>query len=221
MAMPSRAAPFWTQRTPFTCGPAALANVLQTVGWRPAAASRSIEEARIWRDSSVLACPGSHPWGLALASSLRGHPARVGIESEGPFLFDHIRSDHPGVTRQFYSGLENDLRRRALALGARPARDPTTERVGPGSAGLLLVEAARLGHRAGGPHWVGWVARPEGLELYDPLARRPMSPEHDARWWWRCSGFAGTRAWIVIRTGPGDRGSPRRRLGARTGPRLR
>ncbi|MHB8351928.1 MAG: peptidase C39 family protein, partial [Thermoplasmata archaeon] len=142
--MPPRVPPFWSQRTPFTCGPAALANVLLTLGWAPTAPSRDVEEARIWRDSSALACPGSHPWGLALASGLRGHPARVGIEGTLPFLFEHIRSDHPGVSRQFYSGVANDLRTRARALGARSARDPVSEGTGPGSAGLLLVEAGPL-----------------------------------------------------------------------------
>ncbi len=205
--MAPRAPPFWTQSSPFTCGPAALANVLLGLGWRPAAPSRSLEEARIWREAAILACPGSHPWGLAVASGRRGHRSRVGIEGDRPFLFDHIRSDHPGVTRRLYASVEEELRRHAGALGARPARDPVAEGVAPGSVGLLLVEARKLGHRSGGPHWVGWVDRPGGWTLLDPLARGPRPTGRDAAWWWRHSGYAGTRAWIGLESGrpEGDR----------------
>ncbi|TNA16088.1 hypothetical protein EMF73_33800, partial [Klebsiella pneumoniae] len=80
---------FWPQHSPFTCGPAALGNVLQQIA-RHRPPDVTAEEIQIWRESTALVCPGSHPLGLALAAVRRGSSAVVQISGPRPWLWRHI-----------------------------------------------------------------------------------------------------------------------------------
>ena len=194
----SRDSDHWTQSLPFTCGPAALGSVLTTLGWSPAR-GRLEEELAIWRESTAVACPGTHPFGLALAAARRGFRADVRTDGPRPWLWHHVRSQHRSLSLRQYREVEEslaaDCRRVGVHLEARNI-SPTA-----GETGLLLTYVpSRVGHDAD-PHWIGLVPVQNSVGVMAPLRKHEYRSERSVREWWNASGFEGTRTWVALRPG--------------------
>ena len=189
---------FWPQHSPFTCGPAALGNVLQQIArYRPP--DLAAEEIRIWRESTALVCPGSHPLGLALAAVRRGSLVAVEMSGPRPWLWRHILSEHGGSgALRIYRAAEDRLRRECKERGIRVrSYREVPGRVGS-RAGLLLVDARSVGARRSDPHWVGLVSRGRDLQVFDPLRQSPYRSERSLDDWKRRAGFQESKVWIAL-----------------------
>jgi hypothetical protein len=187
------------QSFPFTCGPAALGSVLSCLGWSPAP-EWSLAETDIWRESTAIACPGAHPFGLALAAQKRGFAASVTWEGPRPWLWSHIHGTHHLIPRAQYHRIEVGWSASLRDAGILVRRHgPPRE-----SNGLLLVESRDSPREERpDPHWIGLVSRPDGLWILDPLSRSPRFSRETILARWRRSGFQGSRTWIGL-WGPED-----------------
>jgi len=203
---PATGPPFWRQHTPFTCGPAALGNLLQrALGYLPRDPFQ--DEIQMWRESTTLLCPGSHPLGLALAAARRGLPGKVVDSGPRPWLWKHIRSEHSGAAglRAYRAGaVEQGFRSECASVGI-----PIATREGPSSSdaatrGLLLVDTHRAGGAHSDPHWIGLIQTGNALEVFDPLRRSAYLSSRSFSAWWSDSGYQGNRAWIDLH--PDSRG---------------
>lgn len=186
---------FWAQSFPFSCGPAALGSVLSALGW-PTVSDRRSEELAIWRESTAVACPGAHPYGLALAAHRRGFEASVQIDGSRPWLWPHIRSQHPAFRLGDYRTVERDLAHRCAEKGISIRREANSP-MGMGS-GVLLTTAPEPGSAEAAPHWIAIVRARHGLRISDPLVRASRRSSLTLRQWWERSGFEGTRSWVGI-----------------------
>ena len=186
----------WKQSFPFSCGPAALGSVLVTLGWKPSG-DRVREELEIWRESTAVACPGAHPFGLALAVVRRGFTSGVRVSGPRPWLWAHIRSGHAFSRLEAYAAVERYLLERCA-----DARVPILRSEGPPrklEAGLLLVTAHAGRSAERDPHWIGLLPTSDGLWIADPLRPTAYRSNRSPREWWETSGFEGTRSWVGIR----------------------
>ena len=195
----------WPQSLPFSCGPSALGSVLTALGGSPER-GRLEEELAIWRESTAVGCPGTHPFGLALAAARRGFVAEVHAVGPRPWLWLHIRRQHRMLTLRQYRAVEGtlarDCRRAGVRVGAREGPRRTA------GAGLLLVRVpSRIVHNAD-PHWIGLVPAEGSVLVMDPLRRRPYRSGRTVRERWDASGFDGTRTWVALRR-KGVSASPR------------
>jgi hypothetical protein len=189
---------FWRQHSPFTCGPAALGNILyQISGNEPE--NPLIDEIEIWRESTALVCPGSHPYGLAIAAVRRGFHVRVEIAGDRPWLGKHIRSEHGGhESMAAYEAIEQQLLLEGLRLGIR-IHPNELARIRPGEDhGLMLVDARMAGEAHSDPHWIGLVSVGPRVRVLDPLRESMYLSSLGIESWWRRSGFGGSKAWIAI-----------------------
>lgn len=151
--------PYYSQSTPFTCGPAALMMAMhQQDKSRPLDRA---EEIRIWREATTVymttGLGGTSPFGLALAAAHRGFEAQVWASHlVTPFL-DSVRSDHKRklmveVHQTFLADCQQSgvvLAQRDLLLTDIPAL------LAEGWALLILISTWRL-NRNKAPHWV-WL----------------------------------------------------------------
>lgn len=189
---------FWPQHSPFTCGSAALGNVLQRIArYRPR--DVTAEEIQLWRESTALVCPGSHPLGLALAAVRRGSSAVVEISGPRPWLWRHILSEHAGLgALRIYRAAEERLRQECTERGIliRSYREGRS-RAGS-NAGLLLVDARNLGAPHSDPHWVGLVSRGRHLQVFDPLRRSSYRSGRTLEDWKKRAGFQASKVWIAL-----------------------
>ncbi len=216
--MAPRASPsFWHQSFPFTCGAAALASVLGHLGWQPTR-PRIEEELELWRESTAIACPGTHPFALALAAERRGFRAEVFYAGARPWLWPHIRDRHGGVATEGYRMIEKDLERQCT-----DAEVPIHEGAPSGrsrAAGLLLTSAQEEAGADPDPHWVGLWTRDADSLVADPLREAPYRSPRSFEQWWDGSGFAETRCWISLsrRSGSTAAAEPRTPAAARPAP---
>lgn len=183
------------QTLPFTCGPAALLSVLASCGTGVHRAQGNLQEIELWRESTAVACPGSHPLGLALAAERRGLRARLVWEGPRPWLWSHIRSHHGLLRRSDYLRIETawmeDGQRRGILARSGP--------VPCEGSGLLLVEVrGPKGSDRSDPHWVGCWEGPRGAYLLNPLRTVPTPSTRSPEELWQHSGFEGTRCWISL-----------------------
>lgn len=203
----------WPQAFPFTCGPAALGSVLLALGWAPKG-SRLEEELALWRESTAVACPGAHPFGLALAARRRGFAPHIEWTGPRPWLAPHVRTRHDGTDTDGYRAIERLLRHQCVAEGVVVREAPSLPTGGRGS-GLLLTSTADDAADGEDPHWIGVLpAESGGVFVLDPLRSGTAAPRRSWRAVWRSAGFQGTRCWLGIAPTPGaaraDRLSPRR-----------
>lgn len=186
----------WKQSFPFSCGPAALGSVLVPLGWKPSR-DRVREELEIWRESTAVACPGAHPFGLALAAVRRGFTSAVRVSGPRPWLWHHIRSEHAYSQLASYTAIERALLRQCaetevpILRSDRPPRNP--------EAGLLLVTAHAGRSAERDPHWIGLLPTSDGLWISDPLRPAAYRSDRSPREWWEKSGFEETRSWVAVR----------------------
>ncbi len=202
----SRAPAFWRQSFPFTCGPAALGSVLTGLGWL-APQEPAQEELDLWRETTAIACPGAHPFALALAAHRRGFPAEVYYSGPRPWLWAHIRSKHALFRRGEYSMVEQNLERRCSAdalpvyYGTAPPRAE--------HAGLLLTSARGAPGNDFDPHWIGVLPGAGVFTIADPLRRATYRSRETLPVWWERSGFEATRCWVAVGRPPAGLATPR------------
>jgi ubiquinone/menaquinone biosynthesis C-methylase UbiE len=185
----------WNQSFPFSCGPAALGSLLTGLGWKTTR-SRPAEELALWREVTAVACPGSHPLGLALAAQRRGFDPEVRIDGPRPWLEKHVRSVHGFVRPKDYSRIERYLLQDCQELDI-PIRWGS-DRLPGAPAGLLLVTEHGGPGTQPDPHWIGLLTTGDGLWVTDPTRSRPYRSARTLAAWWAVSGFDGTKSWVGI-----------------------
>ncbi len=186
----------WRQSFPFSCGPAALGSVMVNLGWKQPGDGMS-DELEIWRESTAVACPGAHPFGLALAAARRGFTSGVRVSGPRPWLWAHIRSGHAFSRLAAYAAIERYLFRQCA-----DAQVPILRSDGPPpkpEVGLLLVTAHARRSADRDPHWIGLLPTSDGLWIVDPLGPAAYRSNQSPREWWETSGFEETRSWVSIR----------------------
>jgi hypothetical protein len=213
----------WRASFPFSCGPAALGSVRLGLGWRPPR-DRRREEIEIWRESTAVAGPGAHPFGLALAPRRRGSSTRVSVSGPHPWLASHARvgcaiSQRGGEYVAFERPLATQCRDHRLSI-LGPGPPPRS-----GAAGLLRVTAREKTGAKPDPHSTGRVPSSRAHWVADPLRTELYRSNRSTTGWWKGSGFETTRNWVAIRpsTHPsvGGASAPRGRIPTREPPRRR
>jgi hypothetical protein len=191
----SRPPVVFRQTLPFTCGPAALLSVLISSGASGSGLGRGVAEVDLWRESTAVACPGSHPLGLALAAERRGFRARLAWQGSRPWLWSHIRSEHALLRKSDYLRIETAWLDECQRHGTlTPSPFAPCE-----GGGLLLVTASGpKGSDRLDPHWVGLWKGPRGVYLLNPLRKAPQPCPESAEELWSRSGFQGTRCWLSL-----------------------
>jgi len=194
-----------SQTLPFTCGPAALLSVLGSLGAVAHPTGGHLAEIDLWRETTAVACPGSHPLGLALAAERRGLRARLVWEGSRPWLWSHIRSQHALLRKGDYQRIEAAWIDEGRRLGVLDEPGP----VPCEGAGLLLMEVkGPKGSHRSDPHWVGRWEGSQGTYLLNPLGRAPEPGIRSPEELWSRSGFEGTRCWISLEPRRRARGDP-------------
>lgn len=151
--------PYYSQSTPFTCGPAALMMALhQQDRRRPL---NRAEEIRIWREATTVymttGVGGTSPFGLAVAAVRRGFEAQVWASHlDTPFL-DSVRSEHKQeLMKEVHQGFVEECRDNGVAMVQRDLLlTDIPALLADGWAILILISTWRL-NRNKAPHWV-WL----------------------------------------------------------------
>lgn len=173
--------PFFSQTTPFTCGPAALMMALHHQDTeRPLDRH---EEIQLWREATTVymttGLGGTSPFGLAAAAARRGFEAAVWASHlDVPFLAS-VRSPHKRdlmtlVHRCFIEDcaqLKVELAERVLMLA------DIRRLLDDGWALLVLISTWRL-NRNKAPHWV-WLVNMDDEHAY--LNDPDTDEEYDRR----------------------------------------
>lgn len=153
--------PFYSQTTPFTCGPAALMMALHHHNKnRPLDRA---EEVQLWREATTVymttGLGGTSPFGLAAAAARRGFEAAVWASHlDVPFL-SSVRSAHK---RELMTLVHQQFIRQCGELGVGLAErelrlEDVRRLLDDGWALLVLISTWRL-NRNKAPHWVWLVS---------------------------------------------------------------
>lgn len=164
--------PFFSQTTPFTCGPAALMMALHQQD-RSRPLDRD-EEIQLWREATTVymttGLGGTSPFGLAAAAARRGFEAAVWASHlDVPFL-PSVRSNHK---RELMTLVHQSFIRDCTDLNVTLAQQELTlidarRLLDEGWALLVLISTWRL-NRNKAPHWVWLVEMDENhAYLNDP-----------------------------------------------------
>jgi len=149
--------PWYQQRTPFTCGPAAL--MMAMSGLYPEYKPTLEEELQLWREATTIFMTsghgGCHPLGLALAAKTRGYSAEVWINQRQPLFVEGVRSQEK---KTIIETVHRDFVREARAEGIRvhyknigqPQLIAACKR---GAVPIVLISTYRM-DRKKTPHWV-------------------------------------------------------------------
>ncbi len=183
------------QTLPFTCGAAALGSALAALGWR-GSRNRLDDELAIWRESTAIACPGAHPFGLALSARRRGFSVQVVGTGRRPWLGNHVRTVHSFSNRRLYARIERGLEQecRKVGISIRWPDHPTEQN----GVGLLLVPEGGETPGEHVPHWIAVRGTAGGVYVDDPLRASGYRSNLSILDWWGRSGFETTRTWIAI-----------------------
>ncbi|PVB59985.1 GNAT family N-acetyltransferase/peptidase C39 family protein [Labrenzia sp. 011] len=209
-------APYYSQTTDFTCGPAcALMAIRHFDGTFP---TGPLQELTLWREATTIYLAAGHggcgPFGLANALARRGLSAEVRLSPDGPLFVSSVRDpEKRKVLILVQEGYRAEAQMLGVARSGHPLDAPAlAERVSGGAMAIVLISGYRMfGEKT--PHWVlVHDADDRHLILHDPWLghERHESPadaanlpvpfaEFDrmARW-----GRDGVRAQILIRKEP-------------------
>jgi hypothetical protein len=203
----ARAGRFWTQHRPWTCGPAALANLLGLAAEVPRGLELAVELA-VWKAATTHECPGSHPLGLALAARARGYHPEVYRSGTGPWLGPHLLHDHGLRSLDRYVRVERAYSDRCR-VGGIPVREGVSAAPRRLQApGLLLVDASPAEGPERIPHWVARIPLDAGGIILDPERDAPFASGEGGTAAWARSGFDGERTFVAVPDAPAYRGPP-------------
>ena len=149
--------PYYSQTTPFTCGPACLLMAMRAID--PEAPVDQREELRLWREATTIFMTSGHggcgPHGLALAAHRRGFNAELFLNDDRVLFIDGLRDERK---RQVLGVVHEDYHRQVLEAGIPISYQPLgieqmaaclARRMVP----IVLISSWRL-TREKAPHWV-------------------------------------------------------------------
>ena len=168
--------PYYSQSTPFTCGPACLMMAMNAVGGPLPADQR--EELRIWREATTIYMTSGHggcgPQGLALAAHHRGFGVEMFLNDDGVLFLDGVRDERK---KQVLSVVHEDYRQQVEAaqipVDHRPLTVASMERaLAARKVPVVLISSWQLTQEKA-PHWVVVAAIDEDfVYIHDPEIKR-------------------------------------------------
>ncbi|MCX2722314.1 GNAT family N-acetyltransferase/peptidase C39 family protein [Roseibium salinum] len=206
-------APYYSQTTEFTCGPACALMALKH--FDPAISAAALDELTLWREATTVYLASGHggcgPFGLANALARRGLAAEVRLFPDEPLFLQSVRDPEK---RKVLTLVQEGYRAEAEKLQVARSDQPLdavaiAAEVAGGRLAIVLISGYRMfGKKV--PHWVlvhdaderhliihdPWLEH-EGYESPSDAANLPIPfAEFDrmARW-----GRSGVRAQILIR----------------------
>lgn len=206
-------APYYSQTTEFTCGPACALMALRH--FDRSLPAEPLEELTLWREATTIYLASGHggcgPFGLANALARRGLGVEVRLVPDEPLFLNSVRNPEK---RKVLALVQEGYRAEAEALGVGRSDAPydalsLAGEVSAGALAIVLISGYRMfGQKV--PHWVlVHDADDRHLIIHDPWLEheRHESPadaanlpipfaEFDrmARW-----GRSGVRAQILVR----------------------
>ncbi len=170
--------PYYSQTTPFTCGPACLLMAMRSL--EPGRAMDRTGELQLWRESTTIFMMSGHggcgPHGLALAAHRRGFAVQVYISHKGPLFLNGVRSNEK---KDVMRVVHEDFRKQAQESGIDVHYAPVSMRkiekaLRAGGVPLVLVSTYRFSSSKA-PHWVVIVGMDDRfVYINDPDA----DPDH-------------------------------------------
>lgn len=173
--------PYYSQTTPFTCGPASLLMAMSAL--RPGTVMDQREELRLWREATTIYMSSGHggcgPQGLALAAHRRGFGVELYLNDDRVLFLDSVRDEHK---KQVLGVVHEDYRAQVAAAGIpvrhRPLGVPAIERaLAERRVPVVLISSWRL-TREKAPHWVVVSAIDEDfVYIHDPEIKPERSED--------------------------------------------
>lgn len=206
-------APYYSQTTDFTCGPACALMALRH--FDRSVPAEPLEELTLWREATTIYLASGHggcgPFGLANALARRGLTVEVRLVPDEPLFLNSVRNPEK---RKILALVQEGYRAEAETLGVRRSDTPfdalsLAGEVSAGALAIVLISGYRMfGQKV--PHWLlVHDADDRHLIVHDPwleherhesaadAANLPIPfAEFDrmARW-----GRNGVRAQVLIR----------------------
>jgi len=153
----SRKIPFYSQTTPFTCGPACLMMAMKALR-SSMGLSRSLE-LQLWREATTIFMMAGHggcgPHGLALAAQRRRFAAEIYLSHKGPLFVEGVRSsEKKAVIELVHKDFMRQTREIGIPLRHRPVSlDEMAQAIDGGAIPITLVSTYRFANSKV-PHWV-------------------------------------------------------------------
>jgi len=170
--------PYYSQTTPFTCGPACLLMAMRSL--EPGRAMDRTGELQLWRESTTIFMMSGHggcgPHGLALAAHRRGFAVQAYISHKGPLFLNGVRSEEK---KDVMRVVHEDFRKQAQESGIDVRYAPVSMRkiekaLRAGGVPLVLLSTYRFSSSKA-PHWVVIVGMDDRfVYINDPDA----DPDH-------------------------------------------
>jgi ribosomal protein S18 acetylase RimI-like enzyme len=175
------AVPYYSQTTPFTCGPASLMMAMSAL--RPGTPMDQREELRLWREATTIYMSSGHggcgPQGLALAAWRRGFGVELFLNDDRVLFLDSVRDEHKkqilAVVHEDYCSqvADADIPTQYQPLGVPAIEQALAERRVP----VVLISSWRL-TREKAPHWVVVSAIDEDfVYIHDPEIKPERSED--------------------------------------------
>ncbi|WP_269581517.1 peptidase C39 family protein [Roseibium sp. Sym1] len=150
-------APYYSQTTDFTCGPACALMALS--GFDDRITAGPLEELDLWREATTIYLASGHggcgPFGLANALARRGLKVEVRLAPDGPLFLASVRNPEK---RKILKLVQEGYRAEALRLGISRSDQPLEaaglgKAVAAGAFAIVLISGYRMfGQKV--PHWV-------------------------------------------------------------------
>ncbi len=164
--------PWYQQRTPFTCGPAAL--MMAMGGLSPEYKPGLEEELQLWREATTIFMTsghgGCHPLGLALAAKRRGYNADVWINQRQPLFVEGVRSqDKKTIIETVHRDFVQQCKAASIKVHYKNIGQPDLiAACNRGAVPIVLISTYRM-DRKKVPHWVAMSGYDEQcFYVHDP-----------------------------------------------------